>query len=372
MRVSAPTAVLTEAASYAASVAAAKSPKRVLECLAIRASKKDGVTIEATDLDVAVRLHLSDAKVEEDGAIVVPAARLVSVLREIGEKSVTLVGTEGRLEIDTTDCHFRVNGDDPADFPVLPQFPAAGAFQVGCGVLRGMVRRTVFATAKEPGRFALHGVLMRCAKGTLELVGTDGRRLARATHAIEGVTSKAEGKGEVKVIVGAKALSLLDRLAADDAAPVEVALEERQILFRAGGTLLASRLIDGAFPSYEEVIPKPSKRGFSAPAGDFATALRRASLLTTKEAQSVTLDFAPQRLTLSSRAAEVGEAKIELKIDYEDAAERLGFNPSFLLDALKVMEPSSAVRFEFTTGKSPGKLSDGEGYSYVVMPVSVE
>src|SRR5437868_2797238 len=210
MRVSAPTALLTEAAGYAASVAAAKSPKRVLECLALRASKKDGVTIEATDLDVAVRLRLADANVEEDGAIVVPAARLVSVLREIGEKSVTLVGTEGRLEIDTSDCHFRVNGDDPADFPALPQFPAAGAFQVGCGVLRGMVRRTVFATAKEPGRFALHGVLMRCAKGTLELVGTDGRRLARATHAIEGKDgSKADGKAEVKVIVGAKALSLL-------------------------------------------------------------------------------------------------------------------------------------------------------------------
>jgi DNA polymerase-3 subunit beta len=375
MRFSAPTALLTEASGYAASVAAAKSPKRVLECLAIRASKKDGVTIEATDLDVAVRLKLADATVEEDGAIVVPAARLVSVLREISEKSVTLVGTEGRLEIDTSDCHFRVNGDDPADFPVLPQFPASGAFQVGCGILRGMVRRTVFATAKEPGRFALHGVLMRCAKGQLEMVGTDGRRLARATHAIEamkGDGKTAEGKGEVKVIVGAKALSLLDRLAADDAAPVEVALEERQILFRAGGTLLASRLIDGAFPSYEEVIPKPSKRGFSAPAGDLATALRRASLLTTKDAKSVTLDFAPKRLTLSSRAAEVGEAKIELKIDYDDAAERLGFDPSFLLDALKVMEPTSPVRFEFTTGKSPGKLSDGEGYSYVVMPVSIE
>ena len=370
MRFSASTALLTEAASYAASVAAAKSPKRVLECLAIRATKADGVTIEATDLDVAVRLRLADAKVEEDGAIVVPAVRLVSVLREIGEKSVTLVGTDGRLEIDTSDCHFRVNGDDVADFPVLPQFPASGAFQVGCGILRGMVRRTVFATAKEPGRFALHGVLMRCSKGMLELVGTDGRRLARATHSIEG--TPANGKAEVKVIVGAKALSLLDRLAADDSAPVEVALEERQILFRAGGTLLASRLIDGAFPSYDEVIPKPSKRGFSAPAGDFAQALRRASLLTTKEAQSVTLDFAPKRLTLSSRAAEVGEAKIELKIDYEDAAERLGFNPSFLLDALKVMEPNAPVRFEFTTGKSPGKLSDGEGYSYVVMPVSVE
>ena len=104
------------------------------------------------------------------------------------------------------------------------------------------------------------------------------------------------------------------------------------------------------------------------PAGDFATALRRASLLTTKEAQSVTMDFSSRRLTLSSRAPEVGEAKVELEIPYEDAPERLGFNPAFILDALKVMDPARPVRFEFTNPKAPGKLTDGVGYVYVVMP----
>jgi DNA polymerase-3 subunit beta len=367
VRFSAPTKALLETASYAASVAATKSPKRVLEDVAFRVSKEEGVVVEATDLDVAVHLAVPDAKPMEDGVVVASAARVVAVLREVGDADVTVVGREGRLEVDTAGCHFRVNGDDPGEFPVLPKFPATAAFRVPCGVLRAMVRRTAFSTAREAGRFALHGVLMRVAGGVLELVGTDGRRLARATRGLGEDAPK-----DVRVIVGTKALGLLERVAADDATPVDVAVEERQVMFRIGTTVLASRLIDGAFPSYEEVIPKPSKRGFSIRAEEFATALRRASLLTTREAQSVQMDFGARRLTISSRAADVGEARVELEIPYEDAAERLGFNPSFLLDALKVMDPARDVSFQFTNGKSPGRLTDGEEYVYVVMPVSVE
>jgi DNA polymerase-3 subunit beta len=375
MRFTVPTSALLDAVSYASTVVASKSPKRILECLALRASKSSsgprgsGVEIEATDLDVALRQRLPDAKVEEEGAAVVPAARLVSVLREVATKEVTLVGTEGRLEIDTPDCHFRLNGDDPAQFPVLPDFPASGVFKVPCGVLRGMIRRTVFATAKEAGRFALHGVQFRVAGGELELVGTDGRRLARAKHALAAPTT-----GDVKVIVGAKALSLVERLAADDATNIEVAIEERRVLFRtsgASGALLAARLLDGAFPSYEDVIPKKSARGFGVNVDSMATALRRASLLTTREAQSVQMHFEAKRLTISSRAPEVGEAKISVDIPYDEAPERLGFNPSFLLDALKVMDPQRDVRFEFSSSKAPCRMTDGDDYVYVVAPLSV-
>lgn len=369
MRFTAPTALLLDAASYASNVVAAKSPKRILECLSIRADGKDGVRIEATDLDVALRLQLAEAKVEEDGTLVVPAVRLVSVLREIGQKDVTVVGTEGRVEIDTPDCHFAVNGDDPAQFPVLPDFPSSGVFRVPSGLLKGMVRRTMFATAREAGRFALHGVQFRVGSGQLELVGTDGRRLARATHRL---TADGGGKGdEVKVIVGGKALSLIERLGVDDTAAVDVAVEERRILFRSGGTLLAARLLDGAFPSYEEVIPKASAKGFGVKVDEFTTALRRASLLTQRDAQSVTMHVEPKRLTISARVQDVGEAKVQLPIPYEEGSERMGFNPGFLLDALKVMDPQREVRFEFTSSKTPCRLTDGDDYVYVVAPLSV-
>jgi DNA polymerase-3 subunit beta len=371
MRATLPTPSFLDAASYASSVVAAKSPKRILECVAVRASKKSGVVLEATDLDVAVRIRLPDAKVVEEGEVVVPATRLVAVLREVSDPEVTLVGVEGRLEVDTRDgekggCHFRVNGDDPALFPAVPEFPSSGVLTVPAGILRGMIQRTVIATAKEAGRFALHGVLFRVAGGTLELVGTDGRRLSRATQKLPSAPAS-----EVKVIVGVKALGLVERLAVEGSAPVDVALEERRILFRAGNVLLAARLVDGAFPTYEEVIPKPSNRGIEVPVGDFSTALRRASLLTTREAQSVQMEFQPKRLTISSRAPDVGEAKVSLSVGYADAPERMGFNPNFLLDALKVMDPGRSVRFEFTNGKAPCRLTDGDDYVYVVAPLTV-
>ena len=368
MRFTLPSSLLLHAVGQAAGVAAAKSPKRILECVALRATEHDGVVVEANDLDVSLRMLLPDARVAEPGVVVVPATRLVAVLREVGEGSsdLTLVGADGRLDIDTEQCHFRIHGDDPAEFPAVPAFPATALATIEAAVLRGMIDRTLFATAREPGRFALHGVQLKLAKGELELVATDGRRLAKAVAPTEGSPGT-----ESRVIVGTKPLSLLSRLAAGEGARVDLAVEERRIFFRSGGTVLSSRLIDGSFPPYDQVIPPPSARGFEAPAGDLATALRRASLLTTKEAQSVAMEFGARRLTLSSRAPEVGEAKVELEIPYDDVPERLGFNPAFILDALKVMDPARPVRFEFTNPKAPGKLTDGAGYVYVVMPVSV-
>jgi len=369
MKLTAPTAAFAEAAAHAAAVAASKSPKRVLECVAVRAERGEGVRLEATDLDVALRIRVPAADVSEEGTAVVPAARFLSVLREVREKDVTVSGTDrGGISIESEGCQFQILGEDAQEFPVLPSFPAStGALRVTAGALREMIRRTAFATAREAGRYALHGVLFRVSGGVLDLVATDGRRLARATHRLDTPTAS-----EVKAIVGPKCLSLLDRIVVDDTAAIEVALEERQILFRSGDVLLAARLIDGVFPSYEEVIPKPSKRGFGLPAGDLAVALRRASLLTSREAQSVQMDIAPQRLTISSRASEVGEAKVDVKVPYDEAPERLGFMPNLLLDALKVMDPAKPVRFEFSSPKAPGRLTDKDDYVYVVMPVSVE
>ena len=368
MRLTIPTAPLLEAVGQATAVAASKSPKRILECVAIRASKADGVRIEANDLDVSLRTDLVEARAEEDGVVAVPAQRLIGVLREVGEgrPEITLVGVDGRLEIDTADCHFRIHGEDPAEFHAPEAFPAGGCVSLPFGVLRRMVERTQFATAREPGRFALHGVQFRFTAKELEVVATDGRRLAKAVHALEDGPAT-----ELKVIVGTKALGFLSRLSTDDAAKVDVAVADRRIHFRCGASLLSSRLIDGAFPPYDQVIPAPSAKGFTTKVADFVTALRRAALLTTKELRSVALDVGPDRLTLSSRSPEVGEAKIELPVPYQEAPERLGFNPDYLLDALKVMDPTSDVRFEFTSTRAPGKLTDGAAYVYVVSPVSV-
>jgi DNA polymerase-3 subunit beta len=208
--------------------------------------------------------------------------------------------------------------------------------------------------------------------GQLELVATDGRRLARAVRALDGSAAAGSGQKDVRVIVGPKGLALLDRVMGAQPGEVTVAFQERQILFRVGEALVISRLIDGTFPAYEDVIPRSPAQRFTAPASDLASGLRRASLLTARDSVSVQFDVAPGLLTIRSRAQEVGEAEVEVPVQYDGPAERMGFNPAFLLDALKVMDPAREVRFEFTNGKSPGKLTDGDDFVYVVMPIALE
>ncbi len=367
MRVRVPTPAFLEAVGHGSSVAAAKSPKPVLECVALKADAKTGLTLEATDLDVGIRLHVPDAVVEEEGSMVVPAARLLAVVREIQEPEVPLVDKDGTLAIDTPKSRFRIRTESMEEFPELPLMTDAGSHHVPGALLRGMIRRTVFATAKEAGRFALHGVLFKIAGDQLELVATDGRRLARAVGTLEKPASR-----DIRVIVGPKGLSLLDRVMGAEPGEVSLAVQERQVLLRVGSALVISRLIDGTFPTYEDVIPKSAAHAFDVGVTDFSNALRRASLLTTREAVSVQFDLAPDQLTIKSRAVEVGEAEAEVRIKYDGPNERLGFNPLFLLDALKVMEPAKDVRFEFTNSKTPGKLTDGPDFLYVIMPIALE
>jgi DNA polymerase III subunit beta len=367
MRLSLPTAPLLDAVGAASAVAAAKSPRRILECVALRGSKS-GVSVEANDLDVSLTVELADGTVEQEGVVAVSATRLLGVLREVseGRKDLTLVGQDGRLDVDTPECHFRIHGEDPQELPPAEAFPGEPAASLPFGVLRAMIDRTQFATAKEPGRFALHGVQFRFTAAELEVVATDGRRLAKAVHPVTaGPTT------ELKVIVGSKALSLVGRLSTDPAATLDVAVKDRRIFFRVGRALLSSRLIDGAFPPYDQVIPPASPKGFAIKAERFATALRRASLLTTREMRSVSVELTTGTLVLSSRSPDVGEAKVSLEVPYTEAPEKLGFNPDYLLDALKGMDPQSEVRFEVTSARAPGKLTNGSAYVYVVSPVSV-
>lgn len=367
MKVTIPTKALIEGVAHAAAVAASKSPKPILECVALRADPKTGVSLEATDLDVGLRYHIQEATVLEAGGVVVPAGRFLSICREVDEGETSLVSTEGGLTVDTGRSHFKVRGESIEEFPQLPLFGGDKALSIPAALLQNMIRRTAFATAKEAGRFALHGVQLRIDGSTVDMVATDGRRLARA----QGELDKKPSRG-VQAIIGPKGLTLLERVIAGGVADVEIVIEDRQALFRAGPALVISRLIDGTFPSLDGVIPASSDHVFTSTAGDFASGLRRASLLTTRDAMSVELHIEPGSLVIRSRAREVGEAKVEVPVEYDGAPQTVGFNPVYLQDALKVMEPASAVRFEFTNAKSPGKLTDSDDYTYVVMPIALE
>lgn len=367
MKVTLPTQLLVEGIGHSAAVAAHKSPKPILECVAVRADATTGVSLEATDLDVGIRYHLQEASVDQEGSLVVPAGRLLSIVREVDEEETTLEEDEGNLAVDTGRSHFRVRGENIDEFARLPHFPDTGAITLSAEILRDLVRRTRFAAATEAGRFALHGVLMAVEGKTIELVATDGRRLARASGALPKKAARP-----IRVIVGPKGLGMLERVLAAVGGEVSMAVEDRQVLFRCGEALIVSRLIDGTFPAYEDVVPKSTEHAFTTTAADFLSGLRRAALLTTRDALSVELLIDPDAITIRSRATEVGEAKVEVPVAYEGPPTRIGFNPVFLQDALKVMDPAATVTFSFTDAKAPATMTDRDGYVYVIMPIALE
>lgn len=369
MKTTMPTAHLLEAVGHAAAVASSKSTKPIYECVALRAEKATGLSLEATDLDVGLRVHVEDSRTQEAGAIAVPASRLLAIVREIEEDETTLATTDRGLEISTAGSHFTVRHEAIDEFPTVDRFPEQSAVRLPGALVRDMVRRTAFAAAREAGRFALHGVQITVGPKRIRMVATDGRRLAQ----VERDLPAPGPKDPLTLLVGPKALLLLERaLGSGAGSDLELALLDRQLLARSGGLLVTSRLIDGSFPAVDGVIPSASANPVSVSVAALSAGLRRASLLTSRDAQSVEMQLGPDGLHIRSRAQELGEAQVEVPVRYDGPALRVGFNPTYIQDVLKVMDPAADVQVGLADAKSPARITDQDDYVYVVSPVSLE
>jgi len=372
MKVACDRATLTRGVQVASGVVAPRSPKPALGCIKMEAGE-GAVTLLATDLEVGIRIGLQKMEVTEPGAGLVPADRFHAILRELEEDTVSITSTEQETTIEAPNAHFAVLGDDPADFPPVPEFPDEGAFEIAADDLLALTERTLFATAKENTRYALNGVLWEVEGKSVTLVSTDGRRLSLAR-------GKCSGGPEEKVsaIVPSKAMLLIQRCLGDVAEAKEAArvvLGEKEILLAAppaeGATrVVSSRLVDGHFPKYEDVIPKDFDKKATVSTAGFLAAVRKAALLTNEESRGVTLKFAAGELVITSRTPEMGEAEIRMAVQYEGEDLEIGFNPNYLMDAVKVVD-AEEVTFSFKSSSKPGVLNEGKNFTHVVMPVSI-
>lgn len=359
---------LLSAVQSVSGVVASKGVHPVYESVEIVA-QSDSLTLLATDLEIGMKLRLGTGdklKVERPGTAVVPAQRLAAIVRELPRGEVVVAWNPDNREstIEAGRGRFKLQGQSPEDFPEIVDVDDARSVVVPAATLREMIRRTQFAAAKERMRFALNGVLLKAEGETLELVATDGRRLARDA----GTCSNPSG-ASLSAIVPTKGLQQLDRSIEATDENVRLAVGNNHFCARTARTTLVSRLVEGSFPNYRDVIPQNCKQKAVLPREAFVAALRRAALVTSRDAQSVRLQFHAEGLTVSARSAE-GSAEETLAVDYAGGGDVLGYNPEFLLDALNVLR-SESVPFEWEGKTSPGKLTEGS-YTYVVMPVSLD
>jgi DNA polymerase III subunit beta len=381
---------LLDAINLISGVVAARTPRPQLQCVKIVAKKsgKAGeMTLSATDAEISLRLQTTQVDVQEPGEALIPADKLRGIVQaEEGEATLTLESEQDACHIRGGDARFKVFGYPPSEFPPIPEFekvasgkePAKAVFTHQAGQLSNMIARTLFATARENSRYAINGVLMRREGKKLEMVATDGRRLALCRQTMAGAEKDAP---TVSCIIPTKALAMLQKLIDDADAPVSIAITDNQVLFKLGsteeggkGAVLTSNLVEGTFPPYEEVIPKDQDKRIVFDRDLLASAVRRAALLTNEESRGVRLKFSggEKQMELSSRAPEMGEAEINVDVSsYEGTDIEIGFNPSFITDALKVIHDPEVI-MELKAPNKPGLMRSGQDFVYVVMPVNLQ
>lgn len=356
---------LVESLNLVGGVVVSRTPKPVLTCVKLDASG-DTLTLSATDMEVSVTLSTPRVEVGDAGAALIPADKLTQIVRESIDPTLTIQTDNDVVQITGADSKFKVYGHPPADFPAVPAFTGEPDFVVTAGDLHRLVAMTLFATARENSRYAINGVLFERDGNKLAVVATDGHRLALARGTCKG------GEGKVSAIVPSKALNLLLRLFDDAEQTVKVKLTENQILFATDTAVLSSNLVEGNFPPYQDVIPKDGDKKATLATDVLISAVRRAALLTNEESKGVRMAFSADGLTLSSRAPEMGEAEISVDVAaYTGEAIEIGFNPAYVLDALKVVDESQ-VHLDLKAPNKPGVLRTGPNFLYVVMPVNLQ
>lgn len=326
---------------------------------------RDGrLQFTTTDLDVGITGSV-EAQIEKEGATTLPAKRLVSIVRELPASEVEVsVDSKNHASIRSGPSFFKIIGLGEAEFPPLPDFANAKEFKIPQQVLRDGLRKTAYAISTDETRYVLNGIFTSFRDGKMTLVATDGRRLAMVDADLEFPASH-----ETDVIVPTKAVQELQRLLGD-AGDVIVKLSDSQISFTIGDSLLCSKLIEGNYPNYRQVIPGDSNERVVIPREGLLETVRRVSLLSSDKSNSVKLVFSENRIEVTANSPDVGEAQESMDVIYQGPPMQIAFNPEFLMAPLRNLD-SDDVYLDLIDEMSPGVLRIEGTFLYVLMPMRV-
>lgn len=359
---------LASAFQTVSAIVPARTPKPILQNIKLEASTTGGVALTGTDAEVAIRYRLLDAQVQTGGALLLPKQKTADILREMQGETITIDAKDNKLIIKGERSEYKLGTEDPAEFPPVAEFEAPNYYILQAGTLRQMIRRTLFACDLESTRYALGGVLVDLKKDTATFAATDTRRLAIASGSV-AMQGTVESKNATPV-VPARAMSLIERSLTQENQPVWVVIDSHSVLLKSEQTTIYSRLVEGRFPRYQEVVPKSSQKMVDLVAGPFHAAVRQSQIVTSEESRGVVFQFTKGLLTLISHAAEIGESTVELPIAYDGDELKIEFDPRYVADFLKVLDAETPVRLEMNDAESAALFKTQDGYQYIVMPLS--
>ena len=325
----------------------------------------DGVLrLTTTDLDVGVCGSV-EAQIDKPGATTLPARRLATIVRELPASEIHVeVDSKNVASIRCGQSFFKILGLPEEEFPPLPRFDDAKEFKLAQKDLRDGLKKTSYAISTDETRYVLNGILFSFKENKLTMVATDGRRLALVDIEVEFPRSH-----EVEIIIPTKCVTELARLMGDQG-DVKMKVGENQVAFEVDGTLLVSKLVEGNYPNYRQVIPAEARERVTLERELFHNAVHRVSLLASDKSNSVKLVFSKNNIEIAANTPDVGEARESLPVTYKGKDFSIAFNPDFLMAPLRNL-PNDEVYLDLIDEMSPGVIKIQTPFLYVLMPMRI-
>lgn len=323
------------------------------------------LVLTGTDLEVTIRTEIP-VTVIESGSITIMAKKFGQIVGSLPAGEVTLeTNKENHASISCGKSSFKIIGMDSAEFPRENVMENGWSFTTTCGDFRKNLAKVSYAASPDESRRVLNGILISLRQGMLTMAATDGRRLALVEKPLTGGSSGEEGD----VILPPKVVGELQKLGAADEELV-VQLTDRKAAFKAGNTVVTTKLVEGNYPNYRQVIPAKFGSSVIIPREDFQVVLSRVSLVVSETSASVKMKLEKAKVTVTATSSEFGEANEPLEVSYEGKDVQMAFNPAFLAEPLKHLEADQIV-LDFNDEYSPMKISGDEGFLYIIMPMRV-
>ncbi|MDN3506394.1 MAG: DNA polymerase III subunit beta [Simkaniaceae bacterium] len=329
-------------------------------------AENNQIVISATDLTVSMRVF-GVAKVEEPGAITLPARRLFQLAREMTtpDMEIELTSPESAV-IRSGTSHFRIQGMPKSEFPALPDLSEGFQLRFKAEKLKEMLTRTSFAAAKDDSRQVLNGILMQKASSLATFVGTDGKRLARNQMEVETDSEEAGS-----YIVPLKAVDEVVKLLEDKEEEVKLITMPEKLAIEAAGSVLITKLLSGQYPEVSRVIPQKTENTVTLHRDELIALLRQVALFTSEGSNSVRFTFSDGELNLSATSGEIGEGKVSMPVNYSGPKLEIAFNPHYFLDILR-HSSDETVLFDISDSYNPGRITDSSKAEFVIMPMRLE
>jgi DNA polymerase-3 subunit beta len=356
--------ILSNAINTVQKAVSTKSTHPILKGILIEAH---GNTLKLTGNDLNIGIEcLIEADIREEGSIVVSSRLFGEIIRKLPDSDIEImVDEQNQVHIHCEKSKFNLLGQPSAEFPELPELGNTEVCDLDCDLFKNMIRQTLFATSQDETRPILTGCLIEIEQGTMTMVAIDGYRLALRTAS---VNPNASGRAVIPGKTLSEVGKIISNLSEEDL--IRLAFTDKHILFEVGSVRVISRLLEGEFIKYGQIIPKDNKTKVIVKTNEILNSIERASLLARESKNSsIKISVKKDYLSITSNV-EIGSADEEVAIQLDGPELEIGFNPKYLVDALKIMD-SEEIHLEFSTSVSPCimKPADYLNYTYLVLPV---